>query len=393
MTEAQWLACEDPGADGAWDSRSRLSEQGRRPARALIETAKASRTGWERIMTPEDVLLAAIVRDPGDDLAWLVLADWLEEDGQPARAELLRLTRALRGVAWNEPERPQREQRVVELLNSGVEPANPVLANCVGMRFRLVPPGHFLMGAADDEREAGGDERPRHEVTLTRPFWLAETPVTQAQYEAVMGSNPSHFSRSGGGKDEVTGQDTSTFPVENVSSDEARVFCERLSGRDSPAFGRLYRLPSEAEWEYGCRGGPTSYSSFHFGPILDDSGAQANFCGEAPHGSERQSPFLGRPCPVRRYPPNAFGLFDLHGNVEEWCADWYDGDYYAVSPKEDPPGPEKPILSGDRVPRGGSWLTDAAFCRSACRNYVSGAYGTRYRSNTVGFRVALVVSA
>src|SRR5262249_29675963 len=134
------------------------------------------------------------------------------------------------------------ERRVVELLNSGVEPANPVLTNSVGMRFRLVPPGRFLMGAAEDEVDASDDERPRHPVTLTRPFWLAETPVTQAQYEAVVGSNPSHFSRSGGGKDEVKGLDTSDFPVENVLSDEALAFCARLSARESP--GRLYRLPS-----------------------------------------------------------------------------------------------------------------------------------------------------
>jgi uncharacterized protein (TIGR02996 family) len=344
------------------------------------------------MMTTGDALHAALSRDPDDDHAWLVLADWLEEDGQPARAELLRLTRTLRGVAWNESERPRLERRVVELLNSGAEPANPVLTNRVGMRFRLVPPGRFLMGAPDDEVGSTDDERPRHEVTLTRPLWLSETPVTQAQYEAVTGRNPSHFSRSGDGKDEVRNQDTSDFPVENVSSDEAMEFCDMLSERDAPALGRRYRLPSEAEWEYGCRAGPTSYSPFHFGPVLDDSHTQANFDGRAPHGSARQSPCLRRTCPVRRYPPNAFGLFDLHGNVEEWCADWSDDGYYAVSPKDDPPGPPEPTLSRDRVPRGGCWGSHAVDCRSACRNAVS-ARRTRYRSDTVGFRAALVVSA
>jgi formylglycine-generating enzyme required for sulfatase activity len=270
-----------------------------------------------------------------------------------------------------------------------VEPAHPVLTNSVGMRFRLAPPGRFLMGSPDDEVGSSSEERPRREVNLTRPFWIAETVVTQAQYRAVMGAAPSHFSRSGDGKDEVKDLDTSDFPVENVTSDDAMEFCRRLSEKES-ALGRRYRLPSEAEWEYGCRGGAASCSPFHFGHVLDDSRFQANFNGGCPYGSERQSPILGRTCPVRRYPPNALGLFDMHGNVEEWCADWYGDDYYTVSPMDDPPGPEKPDRGNDRVPRGGCWSFDADCCRSACRNWVH-AFGKRFRSNLVGFRAALVV--
>jgi uncharacterized protein (TIGR02996 family) len=244
-------------------------------------------------MTQGAVLQGAIVRDPGDDLAWLALADWLEEDGQAARAELLRLTRRLRDVAWDAIDRPEMERRVVELLRAGVEPANPELTDTVGMRFRLIPPGRFLMGSADDEEHSEPDERPRHEVTLTRPFWMGVTPVTQRQFKAVIGGNPSHFSPDGAAGPQLAGLDTADFPVEYVSWEAAQDFCRRLTAMSGEA-GRLYRLPSEAEWEYACRAGAASTSAFHFGDVLDDSSTQANFWGEAPYGSKRESEILER---------------------------------------------------------------------------------------------------
>jgi formylglycine-generating enzyme required for sulfatase activity len=138
-------------------------------------------------------------------------------------------------------------------------------------------------------------------------------------------------------------------------------------------------LPTEAEWEYACRGGVRTYSVFHYGNSL--SSKQANFNGKRPYGAAK-GPSPGRPTPVGSYGPNAFGLYDMHGNVWEWCSDWYGERYYAESPAEDPAGPK----AGDsRVLRGGCWYWHGSDCRSAYRSPVS----PDYRNYCVGFRVAL----
>ncbi|MGL4550375.1 MAG: bifunctional serine/threonine-protein kinase/formylglycine-generating enzyme family protein [Gemmataceae bacterium] len=274
---------------------------------------------------------------------------------------------------------------------------SPELVNSVGMKFRLIPAGTFLMGSPAGEADRSDDEQ-QHEVKISRPFYLATTPVTQAQFEAVMGYNPGYFSGSGrkrdaqtayheswppaGGKDKVKGLDTRSFPVENVSWDEAVEFCRRLAEKEAHS-ERLYRLPTEAEWECSCRGGVASSGPFHFGATLDNSQTQANFDGNHPYGSDRKSRYLERTCPVGEYPPSALGLKDMHGNVWEWCADWYDGKYYAQSPPVDPPGPSE---GSDRVLRGGSWSNGGRFCRSAYRGWL--APGDR--NSFYGFRPALV---
>jgi formylglycine-generating enzyme required for sulfatase activity len=197
------------------------------------------------------------------------------------------------------------------------------------------------MGSPDGEAEREEDEGPQHEVAISRAFYLGVYPVTQGQWQRVMGNNPSHFCSGGGGKDQVRGLDTSNFPVEQVSWEEAVAFCRKLSKLpEEKRAKRRYRLPSEAEWEYACRGGASSNQPFHFGNSL--SSTQANFHGDFPYGGAAKGPYLGRTTEVGAYRvSNAFGLYDLHGNVWEWCADWYDMDYYARSPRLDPPGPSR----------------------------------------------------
>ena len=254
------------------------------------------------------------------------------------------------------------------------------LTNEIGMKFRLIPPGTFLMGSPEDEERRWSDEH-QHEVTLTRAFYLGIYPVTQAEWTSVMGSNPSWFSSSGDGSDEVSGQDTSRFPVESVSWDDAQDFLGKLNASYGMS-GIRYRLPSEAEWEYACRAGTTS--PFSFGGVLQ--GDQANCDGNYPYGTSSEGPYLERTSAVGSYSSNGFGLYDMHGNVWEWCQDWYGKDYYSSSPSEDPAGPSS---GSSRVLRGGSWDRYAGHCRSALRSNLDPA-GSNY--GRYGFRVLCELS-
>jgi formylglycine-generating enzyme required for sulfatase activity len=246
------------------------------------------------------------------------------------------------------------------------------ITNSIGMKLVRIPAGKFMMGSPASEVGHDKDEE-QHEVEITRDFYLGMHEVTQAQYKKVMGKNPSYFSAGGGGKDKVKGIDTDDFPVENVSYDDAVELCKKLSALLVEwQAGRTYRLPTEAEWEYSCRGGASSSKPFHFGTSL--SSTQANFNNN-----------LKRTCKVGSYDANPFGLRDMHGNVWEWCADRYAEDYYPTSLRRDPRGP----ASGSyRVFRGGGWGSVGRHCRSADRNW----RGPDYRGNFLGFRVALVPS-
>ncbi len=205
------------------------------------------------------------------------------------------------------------------------------LTNIVGIKFVLIPAGTFIMGSPYEETGRTPDEGPQHEVTITRPFYLSVYPVTQMQYQLIMKTNSSHFSRSGRGKDMVKDMEPKNFPVERVTWGNAVVFCRRLSERPEEAKdGRVYRLPTEAEWEYSCRA--DSPLPFHLGASL--SSTLANFDGNYPYGGAPRGPYLRRTSVVGSYPANAFGLFDLHGNVWEWCHDWYGEHYYQESPVE-----------------------------------------------------------
>ena len=236
------------------------------------------------------------------------------------------------------------------------------LKNSIGMKLALIPPGEFLMGSPADE-EYRSDDEDRHRVRITKPFYLGVTEVTQGQWEAVMGTRP--------WSDEEYVKDGPDYAASYVSWEDAREFCERLSKRE----GKTYRLPTEAEWEYACRAGTTTV--YQFGDNAAPLGEYAWFRDNAYDVDQR---YAHR---VRQKKPNPFGLYDMHGNVWEWCSDWYEEDYYKTSPLADPMGP--PTASA-RVYRGGGWGCIARYCRSAIRNRSAPAD----RGDGLGFRVALV---
>jgi serine/threonine-protein kinase len=241
--------------------------------------------------------------------------------------------------------------------------------NSVQMALVMIPAGSFKMGSPEGEAGRMPREGPVHEVRITRRFYMGVTEVTQGQYQAVMGKNPSFFSPTGPGAAAVVPLDTAHFPVENISWEEAVEFCTKLS--DLPAekaAGHVYRLPTEAEWEYACRAG--SQTDYAFGS--DPKGLSEHSWHPANAG--------GRTHPVAQLKANAFGLYDMHGNVAEYVADYLDDDYYAKSPKDDPAQPNK---SANHICRGGAWNVDPPLQRSGFRN--PAAPGTRY--NHVGFRV------
>jgi formylglycine-generating enzyme required for sulfatase activity len=218
--------------------------------------------------------------------------------------------------------------------------------NSLGMPFRLIPAGKFLMG----------DSGSQHEVILTRPFYMGMYPVTQGEYERVIGRNPSHFKGD-------------RHPVECVSWEDAMAYIERLNSiSEEKSLGRRYRLPTESEWEYACRAGSTSAYCF---------GEEESLLGDyAWYGSNSGS----KTHPVGEKRPNAWGLHDMHGNVLEWCSDWY-GDYPRVT-VTDPVGPKD---GSYRVLRGGCWSGGAAFCRSSYRR----GGDPSYRFSYLGFCLAL----
>jgi formylglycine-generating enzyme required for sulfatase activity len=251
------------------------------------------------------------------------------------------------------------------------------ITTSIGMKLVRIPAGKFLMGSPATEAERDVEEL-QHEVVISRPFYLGVHEVTQGEYEKIMGKNPSFFK---------LGPD---FPVEQVKQQQAMEFCKKLS--DLPAekkAGRSYRLPTEAEWEYACRAGTTT--AFALGDGL--SSKQANFNGNNPYGDAAKGPYLQKTAKVGSYAPNAWGLYDMQGNVWEWCSDWYDPDYYKNSPRDDPQGPPKGVLETGfknqffAVVRGGSWIEEGRGCRSA--------YRFRFQSiemyRLVGFRVAATV--
>jgi formylglycine-generating enzyme required for sulfatase activity len=244
------------------------------------------------------------------------------------------------------------------------------IARGVTMTFVLVPPGRFLMGSPPGEvgREpyAEADET-LHAVALTEPFDLAKTAVTQSQYRALAGTNPSYFPGD-------------HLPVETVSWEEADAYAGTL--RMARGDLQLYRLPTEAEWEYSCRGGRPSPFGVGDGRTL--SSHQANFDGTLPYGGARKGTYLQATCPVACYPANALGLCDMHGNVYEWCADWY-GPY----PRGQVSNPAGAADGPDRVFRGGSWYSSGRICRAANRFRLAPGY----RNYDLGFRLARSLSS
>jgi formylglycine-generating enzyme required for sulfatase activity len=218
--------------------------------------------------------------------------------------------------------------------------------------FRWCPSGTFMMGSPSSETDRYSDET-QHKVTLTQGFWMGETEVTQEMWESVTGNNPSEFK---GAK----------LPVEEVSWEDCQKFIGQLNKLGVAPKGYKFSLPTEAQWEYACRAGTTTRYSFGNSLRAND----ANFDSR-----------VGKTTEVGTYPANVWGLYDMHGNVWEWCDDWY-GDYPTGS-VTDPTGA---TIGSDRVFRGGGWLSYAEYCRSADRLHNAPSH----RGNYLGLRVSLV---
>ena len=229
------------------------------------------------------------------------------------------------GFAGEDKSGPKAGDTCTEDLGGGVK-----------MEFVWCPPGDFLMGSTSSE-EGRVDGESQHKVTLTRGFWMGKYEVTQGQWQAVMGSNPSHFKGS------------ADLPVEMVNWNDCQEFVKKLSQRTRNA----YRLPTEAEWEYACRAGSTT--AYCFGNDASGLGAYAWYednSGARTHGKGGKK-------------ANSWGLHDMHGNVNEWCQDW--GGRYPTDAVKDPQGPSSGEYGDYRVQRGGSWATDSTSCRAASR--------------------------
>jgi formylglycine-generating enzyme required for sulfatase activity len=286
------------------------------------------------------------------------------------------------------------------------------VTNSIGVRLLLIPKGSFQMGSTPEEKGSDDDEK-QHSVTITHDYYLGVFEVTQAQYKKVMGKNPSYFqgnnvaTRIPAKKHPETGRtieeekiipvNTDNHPVEFVSWEEAVEFCKRLSDLpEEKKAGRVYRLPTEAEWEYACRAGTKTAYSFgadrnvlkDFDWFGDNSGGKIINSDRIWEKSREDVDIYiekllengGKTHPVGTKKANPWGLYDMHGNVCEWCSDWYVN--YPKQAITDPIGPK---LGSFRVFRGGSWHYVAAFCRLAFR----GRGAPSGRGFDLGFRVAL----
>jgi formylglycine-generating enzyme required for sulfatase activity len=274
------------------------------------------------------------IRDPGNARAWRNAG--LKVD------ELLELSpNDAEGVSW-------KQQADREIANERVSANRDSPINSMEIEFVSIPAGRFMMGCSQGDGQCYADEKPQYEVQITRRFQLGKYEVTQGQWAQVMGSNPSKFK----GEDRL--------PVEEVSWNDVQRFIAKLNALND---GYRYRLPTEAEWEYAARGGTTGV---YYGS-LDEIGWYEKNSGSKTH-------------PVGQKQPNAFGLYDMLGNVWEWCADGYDKSYYGSSPGSDPKGPDS---AQARVLRGGSWDDLASNARASSRVGVV----PFVRGNAIGFRV------
>ena len=285
-------------------------------------------------------------------------------DLQPQRDDLERLLEHLP----KEPVRPKEPAQLVAPFDANVAKAGQQewsahlgldmeTSNSIGMKFKLIPPGEFLMGSPESEKERNGNEI-QHEVRITKPYYLGSTVVTQGQWKAVMGTTPWK------GKDYVKEGDN--YPATYVSWEDAQEFIKKLNAEE----GDLYRLPTEAEWEYACRSG--SLCEYSFGDEESRLPDYGWFDKNAKHVGEKYAHQVGQK------KPNAFGVYDMHGNVYELCEDRYGG--YASDAVTDPTGP---TTGSNRVFRGGSWSGASRICRSAGR----GGCSPGARHYLLGFRV------
>ena len=252
--------------------------------------------------------------------------------------------------------------------------AGDVVINSIGMKLIYIPAGSFMMGSShsaaqlaveyDTKEDWFTDELPRHQVRISEGFWMGQTEVTQGQYESVMNAQP------WSGKDYV--QEDANNPAVHVSWDDAVAFCRKLTQQE----GKTYRLPTEAEWEYACRAGTTT--RFGFG---DSHSSLSDYAWCESNTYEVGQKYAHS---VGQKRPNLWGLDDMHGNVNEWCSDWYDIDYYSDSPSVDPNGPSSGVnLYPSRTVRGGSCCSLVRYLRCSDRTSWSPDSGAAL----VGFRI------
>ncbi len=318
------------------------------------------------------------------------------KNGKLVRQELVNVTRDGRPVVRITREAPEGTKVAGANANvpvrdrpEAVPPTGKEITNSIAMKLVPIPAGEFLMGSPDSDKDAQDDEKPQHRVRITRPFYLGATEVTVGQFRRVVeaagykteaernGQGGSHWSAETRKWVQDSGHtwrnpgfaQTDEHPVVQVTWNDAIAYCNLLNEREGLKPFEGYRLPTEAEWEYACRAGSSTLYSF------DDDAVRL---GEFAWHRENSS---GQTHPVGRKRPNAWNLYDMHGNVWEWCQDWYDENYYGQSPVADPASPP----DGDSMTdRGGSWQTSAGRCRQAFR-------GHRFRWEAYsdqGFRLA-----
>ena len=333
----------NPFADIFKTAEQKREEERKRAEKELSEKKKQLEDSAKKAYADEDLPLAKmcidelLALDP-ENPHYLQFRDFIQIQFDSLQLDSLQLDPA--------PPTRQAGERMVKTVD-GIEYA-----------FRWVPQGTFMMGSPKDAPNRFGDET-QHKVTLTRGFWMLETPVTQAMWQSAAGTDPSEFKGA-------------QNPVECVSWNDCQEFCRKLSSKLSGSVS----LPTEAQWEYACRAGTTT--AYSFGNSLN--GTDANCNGYQPYGTAANGPYLEKTAPVKSYAPNGWGLYDMHGNVREWCSDCYGP--YAKSPVSDPTGPEN---GPGQVNRGGSWNGSAGGCRSAYRNY----YEPDFQSVGLGLRVVL----
>jgi serine/threonine protein kinase len=344
--------------------------------RRLVAKDPAQRPASATVVRAELERVLAALGEPGTPArpwrSWLVAGAL----GLAASVLLGFAIVAMRGAPPPPPQDGQQASNAARPVEASA-PAAPLID------MVYVKPGEFWIGATDTDSNAGQEEKPRRRITITQGFFLGKTEVTQAQYRTVMGANPSAFSAAGKFRRKLKSTATDSYPVDSVSWSDAIHFCNQLSERERlPPYYRVkgdtvtvrggngYRLPTEAEWEYAGRAGATTIWSFGDDPA------------ELPRHAWFAANSQDTTHPVGLKKPNAFGLFDMYGNVPEWCWDYYDPTYYDRMPESDPPGSGK---ISTRVYRGGGWNVAAAQTRASARESLGPSYSVL---TIVGMRVA-----
>lgn len=356
-TEAEWEGFRDGLFDDVFDEVAALSFA------EEVETDAGG--GFAFDSGKEGGMVVAVIGEGAARRGWLV--DFDKGDGEDGLVLEIR-NEANSGSSGLIPDE-SRCRRLFEARLKEIELVAEWTPKLEPLGLVYCPPGAFVMGSPVGESERQPDEGPV-EVILTEGFWMGRHEVTQEEWTKVMKVNPSDYN----------GTNRAKFPVEQVSHGRARAYCrertERAARLGELPPGMTYRLPTEAEWEYACRAGSPAATAF--GDAL--SGVQANFDGKAPYGGASMTSPRDKPAKVGSYRENDWGLQDMHGNVYEWCLDWYRP--YAEGFAVDPIGPGR---GAKRVIRGGSWAREGERCRSARREKVVPSY----RERDLGFRVVL----